>query len=162
MFNPCLRYEKKYLSGFKQKGVTCFVMQTYERGRNSEDDDARLIWHYTDEEAARNHLDACRHDPAACILMLDNENDWKELIRLGEKNIMEKVYMALKPANAEQQLRRMMDAQFRSFIDHKLKWRIPSFNTVIVKLVFKFGRIYVELRHGNKSATVKLEEIEMI
>jgi hypothetical protein len=165
VFNPFLRYEKKYLPGFKQKGVTCFVMQTYERGRINNGENTRssyLLWHYDDEEAARNHLDACRHDPNACILMLDDENDLKELKRLGERDTPELVYMALKPRDAEQQLRRMMDVQFRSYIDHKLKWRIPSFNTVAVKLIFIFGHIYVELRHGSKHHKVKLEEIETI
>jgi hypothetical protein len=164
VFNPCLRYEKKYLSGFRQKGVKCFVMQTYERGRDSADEQLRpsyLLWHYEDEELARNHLDAVRHDPGACILMLDDKEDLEELIRLGEKDGPEKVYMALKPGNAEMQLRRLMDKQFRSYIDNKLKWRIPSFNTVAVKLVFIFGHIYVELRHGSKHHKVKLEEIEM-
>ncbi|HEX2630013.1 MAG TPA: hypothetical protein VHM26_13400 [Chitinophagaceae bacterium] len=138
-------------------------MQTYERGRVNDADNPRpsyLLWHYDDEESARNHLDACRYDPSACVLMLDDDRDWKELIRLGEKDAPELVYMALKPENAEAQLRRVMDDQFRSYIDHKLKWRIPSFKTVMVKLVFKFGDIYVEIRHGNKSETVKLEEIE--
>lgn len=165
MFNPFLRYEKKYLSGFKQKDVTCFVMQTYKRGRVNNGEHPRpsyLLWHYEDEEAARNHLDACRHDPGTYMLMLDDERDLKELVRLGEKNIPELIYMALKPRDAEQQLRRMMDVQIRSYIDQKLKWRIPSFNTVAVKLVFIFGHIYVELRHGSKHHKVKLEEIEMM
>jgi len=163
VFNPCLRYEKKYLPGFKQKGVKCFVMQTYERGRINNEGNPRpsyLLWHYDDEESARNHLDACSYDPSACILMLDDERDWKELVRLGEKEAPEVVYMALKPENAEAQLRRVMDTQFRAYIDNKLKWRIPSFKTVQVKLVFVFGHIYVEFRHGREHKRVKLEEIE--
>ncbi|RYG47549.1 MAG: hypothetical protein EOO01_14680, partial [Chitinophagaceae bacterium] len=86
MFNPFPLYQVKYLPLFIQKGVKCFVKQTYERGRNLLQETvlpAYLLTQYSDIGLAKEHLDAIRHDPAAMMLVVQDGNDLRELQRLG-------------------------------------------------------------------------------
>lgn len=163
MYNPYPPYEKKYLPEFKKKGVKCFVLQTYDRGRNLLEADPRpayLLCHYDDITHAREHMDALKHDLRARILMMNEEADVRELLRLGESNAPERVYMYFKPQNGERTFQKLMEKKIRAYIDLKLRWHVPGGSTVALKLDFIFGEIYVELRHSGKYHKVKLEEIE--
>lgn len=161
MYNPFPRYELKYLSGFKQKGVKCFVKQSYPRGQNRLEENPKpsyLLSHYNDKGLALEHLDALKHDPEAGILMLDDEVDFTELKRLSDSS--QYVYMYFKQANGEVMARKALDKKLHAYIDYKLGWKVPGGQFVNMKLDFVFGDIYVELRHGTKYAKVKMEEIE--
>lgn len=163
MYNPFPRYEIKYLGPFKQKGVTCFVKQSYPRGANRLEENSKpslLISHYTDKGLALEHLDALKHDPHACLLMLDEPADVAELQRMGSKDAGEYVYMYFKQPGGEQLARKYLDKKLHAYIDFKLGWNVPGHSLVKMKLDYIFGEIYVELRHGTKYHKVKLEEIE--
>lgn len=163
MFNPFPLFDVKYLGGFKQKGVKCFVKQTYDRGRNLLEDNPRpsfLISHYTDKGLALEHMDALKHDSKACILMIDNEDDLKELQRMGSKHSDSLVYMYFKQADGEIRAKKVLDKKLHAYIDYKLGWKVAGGTTVEMKLDFIFGDIYVELRYGSKFKKVKIEEIE--
>lgn len=161
MYNPFPRYELKYLAPFKQKGVKCFVKQSYPRGQNKLEENPRpsfLLSHYNDRGLALEHLDSLKHDPEAHILMMDEEADFAELKRLAD--FAQYVYMYFKPKDGEQQARRLPDKKLHAYIDYKLGWKVPGGQLVNMKLDFIFGDLYVELRHGTKYAKVKIEEIE--
>lgn len=163
MYNPFPRYELKYLNAFKQKGVKCFVKQSYPRGKNMLEENpkpAYLLSHYDDKGLALEHLDALKHDNEARILMMNDEADFAELQRLGTKENGAYVYMYFKQQNGEQIARKILDNKLHAYIDYKLGWQVPGGQLVNMKLDYVFGNIYVELRHGTKYAKVKIEEIE--
>lgn len=163
MYNPFPLYDIKYLQPFLAKGVKCFVKQTYDRGRNMLEENPKpafLISHYNEIGLALEHLDALKHDTNARILRIDNAADLSELRRMGMPGASERVYMYFKQADAERRLRKTLDKRLHAYIDHKLNWKIPGYQTVQMKLDFIFGEIYVELRHGSKYHKIKLEEVE--
>ena len=163
MFNPYRPYEAKYLPKFKLKGVKAFVLQTYERGRDWLENNpkpAYLLTHYEDLLKASGHMDALKHDLGRRLLKMDNTDDYKELLRLGQNDCGAHVYLYFMFPDATDRARRALDKKLHSYIDHKLRWRIPGFETVQFDLEYEFGDIYIVLRHGGKYNRVKFEEIE--
>jgi hypothetical protein len=163
MFNPYARYELKYLSAFRQKGLKAFVKQSYDRGRNMLEENPRsafLLIHYSDVTKAQGHMDAIKHDPNRRLLLMNNVEDYQELQRMGQPDSGELVYLNFAIPNAERQAQAALDKKLHAYIDYKLNWRVPGGQTVQFSLEFEFGEIYAVLKHGGRYHRVKFDEIE--
>lgn len=163
MFNPLVPYHLKYLAGFRQKGVTAFVQQSYPRGRNllqEEQAMALLLSHYHDAKQADDHYGVIAPDPHRRLLLMHHAEDYAELLALGgpEKGIP--VFLPFKIPDAEQKARKVLDKKLRAYIHYKLHWRVPGQHTLQFSLDVIFGEIYAVLRHGGLTHTVKLDDIE--
>jgi hypothetical protein len=165
MFNPFPVYHPKYLPLFIQKGVKCFVKQTYERGRNLLEEKilpAYLLTQYHDIGLAKEHMDSIRHDAAAVMLVVSDADDLKELQRLGRADCAERIYLRFRDRDAEERARKKLDKKLRAYIDHKLGWRIAGYDSVSFSLDFHFGEIYVVLKHGSRYQKVNIDDIESL
>ncbi|HEX2628864.1 MAG TPA: hypothetical protein VHM26_07630 [Chitinophagaceae bacterium] len=163
MFNPFEPYEAKYLTGFTKKGVEAFVLQSYPRGERPFEDPrlpGYLLTHYEEIKLAENHMDSIEHDPKKRLLMIDNPDDWNELIRLGRPGSGAHVYMRFKIPDADKKAKKVLEKHIRAYIDHKLGWRIPGYDVVQFSLDAIFGDLYAVLKYGPKYCKVKLDDIE--
>lgn len=163
MFNPLVPYHVKYLSGFRQKGVCAFVLQSYPRGCNrlqSAPPMALLLTPYADPKQAEDHFGVIAPDVNRRLLLPDREADASALLAMGGPEPVNPVFLPFKVADAEQRARKALDKKLRAYILYRLQWRVSGQHTIQFSLDVIFGEIYAVLRHGGLTHTVKLDDIE--
>lgn len=163
MFNPFAPFDPHFLRAFKQKGVKAFVKQTYDRGRNTYDDNpqpAFMLIHFTDAVRALEYFNMIRLDTNRQLYNIDNPDDWQQLVNMLSQPSGQRFFTNLTIRNVNQKARQMLDRKIRAYIRSRTTWRPAKNEEVNFSLDFIFGEIYVLLGYRRNEIKVKLEEIE--
>lgn len=155
MYNPFVLLAPGILDSLVRSGNGWFVRQTW-----AEEKGAYLISHYHDRAEAGRHYEAIGSDPYRKIYALSNPVQRQQLMVAAGQPEGYKIYTAL--LQDKWHPTGLIEQKIRLYLKRRLHWRPGRKDKVEVKLVAKFGELYIILKFQAREVSVSLADIESI
>jgi hypothetical protein len=160
-------FKPAYLPELIKQHRVYLVSQSYHRHLGhlpaAEAKPGLLITCYEDVNMAKTHVQALTNDQYAAVINLQKPVHSTKIQDLLAKDSKYQVFIALIKNNAgvENRVTRLYRAHMKRYIEARTNWRISAGTTLRPHLQLIFGELFITLKYGDKTVSVKFEEIEM-
>lgn len=163
MYNPFVLLLEPVLDRLIERGVTYFVRQTYDRGRDHFEHNIKgvfLFSHYKDSNEAIAHFtSAIKYDPAKYLYNIHQPYDRERLYIAARQPEGYRIYVDVFAFHLEEwappeHLAKRMELYLRS-----MDWK-PREGKISSSISVQTGTLYITFRRGREEMKVNLSEIE--
>ena len=165
MFNPFIKFELRFIPGFRNSKRRYLVSQTFSRQNDLfKDPDKHYIMftHYSELEKALEHHNAVINDEFSAIYDLEEDDDRSEVLDMLRPGSSYEVYSSAitNPAKVQESMNKVFAKNIQNYISTKLKWPIGRDQTIRPKPEITFGELFVVLKMSGRYDRVRLSDIE--
>lgn len=165
MFNPFAPFSKPLLDAFIKAGKTCFVRQSFVRGKDYFDDNIKhcfIFSHYAQAGHAQHHYGAISHDGYRCMYNWNDPEHQRKLTVAAGNPAGYKIYSSVFENDWQKHITRPLRQKAKVFIETKLGWKPGRNQSVTFNIYTTYGELYARLTLKGQEVRIKLEEIENV
>lgn len=163
MYNPLAIFDKKLLHAFIQQGHKYFIRQTFNRAKNSTDENIRgyfLISQYDDLYEAQQHMSAIKNDPNKFLYELENEEHKKKLLVAASKPEGFNIYANVLTDDWRKRITTNLEKKIRYYLEHHRRWYPKRSDAVDLNVFVQFGTLFAQINWKHHEIKVSFDEIE--
>jgi len=162
MHNPLSLLREDLLEAMILAGNSFFVRQTFLRGINHLDENAKgafLFTHYKDRQKALAHVQSLSHDQYAKLYDVQIFEDKEKLYAAASQPQGYQIFAAVLK-DREWKPPAQLANHIKNYVSSYLKWKPRGKQSLSVSLLLEFGELYISLRSGEGEVKVPLKEVE--